>query len=323
MLNPTDPTNVNYDPLLQPGAPLLAFQMPPSSAAGTTQPDPWRQAPFMVGDYVLYSGILSKNDPTVAFNPALPLNQQTYISANTVGAPQLMIYTAPGAAPGDLTVGPAYMQLERGVIGTGPRPTTDPLTGLPADPAAIVPANAALGIAGGTIPIIDPKLNIRIVGFVTDPTQLVDIYAVDMVAGAEVPRLLGFALPDPGVAGPLPGSPPRGPAGRFVFEADKSDFQPTTRVYVVQSEHGQVQVPNQVGSIVPPQGGLMSGQYHAPMFGFIYADPVPGFPITPNNFNSQDFLRLGEGGTAGTGVSSGPLIPFPPCLSFVGDPLCP
>ena len=325
LLNPTDPTNVNYDPFLQPGAPLLAFQMPPSSAAGTTQPDPWKQAPFLVGDYVLYSGILCKNDPTVAFNPLLPLNQQTYISANTVSVPQLMIYTAPGAAPGDVSVGPAYVQMARGVVGTGPKPAADP-------PALIVggPAFTALGIVGGTIPILDPKLNTRIVGFVTDPTQLVDIFAVDInpASGSPTPRFLGSALPDPGVPGFNPGAPPKGPVGRFVFDVAKTDFQPTTRVYMVVSEHGSLPLPPQqllvcnagTCSLQTLAGsGLMSGQYQAPMFNFVYPDLVPGFPVTPNNFNSQDFLRLGEGGN----TAAGPLTPFPPCLSFVGDPLCP
>jgi len=329
MLNPTNTADPNYDPFLQPGAPLLAFSMPPSSAAGTTQPDPWKQAPLLVGDYVIYSGILCKNDPTVAFNPLAPLNQQTYISANTVSAPQLMIYTAPGAAPGDVSVGPAYLQLARGVVGTGPRPAADPVTGLPLDPAAIVPANASLGIVGGTIPIIDPKLNTRIVGFVTDPTQLVDIFAVDIdpASGSPLPpRLLGSALPDPGVPGFNPGAPPKGPVGRFVFEVDKVDFQPTTRVYMAVSEHGALPLPQQqllictAGTCSLALGaGLMSGQYQAPMFNFVYPDLVPGFPVIPNNFNSQDFLRLGEGGN----TAAGPLNPFPPCLSFVGDPVCP
>jgi cytochrome c peroxidase len=318
-LNPPIP-NVNHDPFLPVGVPMEVFAMPPSGKAGTTTPDPWKQAPFMVGDYVIYSGILAKNNPTVAFNPALPTNQQTYISANTVSATQLMIYTAPGAGPGDTSVGPAYMQLARGVIGTGPKPAAAP-------PAAIVPPNATFGVVGGTIPIGDPKLNMVLVGFVTDPTQLVDIFAADIdpTTGAETDRLLGFALPDPGIPGPTPGSLPRGPVGRFVFTVDRSDLQPTTRVYLAQSEHGQVQVPNQTGTIVPLEGGLMSGQYHAPMFGFIYPDPVPGFPIIPNNFNSQDFLRLGEGGNPTTAPTQaqGPLTPFPPCLAFTGDPTCP
>jgi hypothetical protein len=311
LTNPANTADPNHDPFLQPGAPLLAFSMPAKAAPnapGDTTPDPWRQAPFLVGDYVIYSGILCKNNPNVPFNPVTPLNQQTYISANTVSVTQLMIYTAPG----DTTVGPAYMQLARGVIGTGPRPSGSP-------PTVTVPPNAAFGVVGGTIPIIDPKTNMVLVGFVTDPSQLVAIFAADIIGGQEVDRLLGFSLPNPGVPGPLPGSPPKGPAGRFRFEVDKSDLQPTTRVYLAQSLHGQVQVPNQTGNIVPSEGGLNSGQYHAPMFGFIYPDPVPGFPVIPNNFNSQDFLRLGEGGNP----SAGPLIPFPPCLSFSGDPSCP
>ncbi len=309
---PTNPVNIldpNHDPFLQIGAPLEVFAMPAkttTNAPGDTSPDPWRQAPLMLGDYVIYSGVLYKNDPLAPINPAIAWNQQTYISANTVQATQLMIYTAPGTSD---TVGPAYVQQARGVVGTGPAPVGGP-------PFLQVPADPTLGIVGGTIPLADPKLSIRVVGFVTDTSQLVDIFAVDYdpTSGKATNRLLGFALPDPGIAGPLPGSPPRGAAGRFIFNVAKTDFQPTTRLYLAQSEHGQVQVPNQTGNIVPSEGGLISGQYYAPMFNFQFPDPVPGFPITPNNFDGQLFLSQGEGG--GNGLSTGPLTPFPPCLKF-------
>jgi len=146
-----------------------------------------------------------------------------------------------------------------------------------------------------------------ITGFVTDSTNLVDIFAVDINpgSGAETHRLLGTVLPEPGFAAG------RGNKGRFRFEVGKGNWGNRTRVYMAQSRHGTVQVPNQTtGTIHPPQGGLLSGQYHAPMFTFQFADAPPGFPIIPQNFNSMPFLTQGEGGN----LSGGPLTPFPPFL---------
>jgi len=298
------PLNTVGDPFLQPNAPLQVVTMPPSDTPGTTQPDPWKPAPLMVGDYVGYGGVLYKNDPVAQLSA--PLNQQTYISANTVGADKVEIITAPcpsGTAPCTATVGPAYVSLERMVIGAGGASIT-------------VRSNATLGIAGGTIPLPEPRNNIVIVGFVTDSTQLVDLFAVDInpTDGNETHRLLGTVLPQPG----FPGG--RGNKGRFRFEVGKGSFGARTRVYVAQTRHGTVQVPNQTqGTIHPPQGGLLSGQYHAPMFTFQFADAPPGFPIIPQNFNSMPFLSSGEGGN----LSDGPLIPFPPFCPFVGTvPTC-
>ena len=84
-------------------------------------------------------------------------------------------------------------------------------------------------------------------------------------------------------------------------------------MYMAQSRHGTVRVPNQTRAIHPPQG-LLSGQYHAPMFTFQFADAPPGFPIIPQNFNSMPFLTQGEGGNP----SKGPLTPFPPFCPLVG-----
>jgi len=296
------PANVNHDPLLQTGAPLQAFFMPASkapNAAGVSRRDPWKQVPMMIGDYVSWAGVMMKNDPNAPltpFNPALPvgpgnlpLNQQTYISANTVSADRLAVYTAPGTVA---KVGPAYVSLERMVIGNGGAPVT-------------VPPSPALGIQGGVIPLPEPKRNIVINGWCTDSTQLVDIFAVDIVNGVEQPRLLGTVLPE---AGPVPGG--KGNKGRFRFEIGKGNFLPATRMYRAQSHHGTVLVPNQTGNIVPPQGGLLSGQYSAPMFTFQFPAAAPGFPVIPNNFNIITFLTAGEGGNP----SPGPLVPFPPFL---------
>jgi hypothetical protein len=293
------PLNTTGDPFLPLGAPLTVIKMPASKAPGTTTPDPWKQAPLMVGDYVAYAGVLYKNNPTAPINPLVPWNQQTYISANTVGPDKVEIITSPctSTPPCTTTVGPAYMQLGRMVIGTG----GTPLTVLP---------NAALGIPGGNIPLPEPRNNIVVVGFVTDSTQLVDIMAVDIDpnSGNETHRLLGTVLPEPGFAAG------RGNKGRFRFEVGKGSWGNRTRVYMAQTHHGTVQVPNQTGAINPPQGGLLSGQYHAPMFTFQFPDAPPGFPIIPQNFNSMPFLTQGEGGNP----SAGPLAPFPPFCPFVG-----
>ncbi len=67
-----------HDPLLQVGAPLTSFAMPAAAApnvTGVTTPDPWKQVPFMVGDFVAFSGNLYKinpNAPVTPFNPAAP-----------------------------------------------------------------------------------------------------------------------------------------------------------------------------------------------------------------------------------------------------------
>lgn len=280
-----------HDPFLQPGAPLVAFSMPASNRPGATQPDPWKQAPFMVGDYVVYTGVLYSNNPAAPLDPTIPINRQTYISANTVESGNLMIYTAAGRPN---RVGPAYIQISgRMVIGTG-------------GSAIAVPANATLGIQGGTIPNADPRLNIDIRGFCTDSTAFVDIYAVDVnpSTGNQSLRLLGTALPDAGVAGT---PAPKGTKGRWRFTVTKGNFLPVTRAYVAVTRHGTVQLGPQVGNITPANG-LLAGQYLAPMFGFIFNEAVQGFPATPSNFNTIPFLTQGEGGN----LSAGPLTPFPP-----------
>jgi len=251
---------------------------------------------------------LYKNNPSAHIHPAVPWNQQTYISANTVGADKVAIYTAPCASGTEKctgSVGPAYMQLARMVIGTG-------------GTAIVVSPNPNLGITGDTIPLPEPRNNIVITGFVTDSTQLVDIFAADIDPGSgkETHRLLGTVLPEPGV---LVGGAGRGNKGRFRFEVGKGSFGNRTRVYLAQSHHGMVKVPNQHGTIRPPQGGLISGQYHAPMFTFQFPDAAPGFPIIPQNFDSMPFLTQGEGGNP----SAGPLDPFPPFCPVSGSPPLP
>jgi hypothetical protein len=298
-----------HDALLQVGAPLTSFTMPAKAApnpAGATTPDPWKQVPLMVGDFVAYSGVLYKIDPSAPvtpFNPGAPagpnnrpMNQQFYVSATTVTADKIEVVTAPGTVAAGQ--GPAYMVLNRGRIGTGGASLT-------------VPPNPALGIDGGTIPIVEPRRDISVRGFVTDPTQLVDVFAVDVnsTTGAETERLLGSILPE---AGP----PAMGNRGRFRFEVGAGNFLPVTRELLVKSRHGQVQLGNQTGLNHGQLAGLTTGQYQAPTFEFLIADAPPGFPVSPGNFKDFPFLANGEGpqSIGGANVTIGPLTPFPPSV---------
>ncbi|MFP5212450.1 MAG: hypothetical protein ACLGPL_03645, partial [Acidobacteriota bacterium] len=299
-LNP-GPANILHDPFLQNFAPRLTFVMPAKrqpNGAGVTTPDPWKAVPLKVGDYITFSGVLCKLTPSSPFIPYdptipvgagnLPLNRQTYISANTVRATQVAVYSASGNAA---TVGPAYVQLFTTRIGNGG-----------ADVA--VPPKPGLGILGGVIPAgAEAKTNIVIRGWCTDSTQLVDIYAVDVnAAGVATDRLLGTVLPDAG----LPGG--KGVRGRFRFEVGKGNFLPTTRSYKAVSRHGQVTLPNKSGLNGAVLAGLSTGTYTAPNFTYEFNEAPPGFPAIPLNFNDMPFLRDGEGGNP----SFGPLLPFPP-----------
>jgi hypothetical protein len=175
-----------------------------------------------------------------------------------------------------------------------------------------VPANLALGIQGGVIPIVEPKQNIVVRGWVTDASQLVDIFAVDVDpnTGVEAERLLGSVRPEPGfLAG-------KGNRGRFRLDVGKGNFLPVTRELRARTQHGSVELGDQVGLNRGALGGLLAGQYQAPTFDFQVADAPPGFPVSPSNYADFPFLANGEGPrTISNGnVTIGPLAPFPPSV---------
>jgi hypothetical protein len=258
---------------------------------------------------VIYQGNLYKLDPNssvMPFDPTQPIgptnrpmHQQFYISAYFVQAEKLEVTTAAGTVANGQ--GPAYMMLFKTKIGTGGASLT-------------VPPNPALGIQGGVMPIVEPRQNIVMRGWVTDSTQLVDIFAVDVnpTSGRETQRLLGSVLPEPGFAAG------KGNKGRFHFEMGKGNFLPVTREFLVRTRHGQVQLGDQVGlNHATNLGGLLAGQYQAPNFEYQIADAPPGFPVSPSNFNDFPFLVDGEGPRplSGATVTIGPLAPLPPSVS--------
>jgi hypothetical protein len=259
------------DPFLAAGAPLKNFQMP--APADGVFPDARQQVPMMVGDQVNYVGTIYKIDPTrtiaVADGRVVPDNTpaNTYMSAHTV-EDVLGIFTAPG-------VPPAYVFIEAFLIGSG--------------------GQALPGL------LQEASTRLTVVGFTTDPTRLVDIYAQDInpCTGQETLRLL--ATTDPATQ-PL--------VGRFVHRVLGGLFMPPTRYYVMKTRTQPAD-----GSALIAANGIATGQYLLPNFEFVIPENHRlGDPIIPGNFQDFPFLALGsgplEGPDSGTAVV-GQLDPWP------------
>ena len=254
---PLNGSSFGSDPFLAANAPLKTFTMPtPAQAdANLTLPDPRKQVPIMVGDQVNYIGTLYKINPLLADNTSA----NTYISAHTV-EDVLGIFTAPG-------VPPAYVTIEEMLIGTG-----------------------GAGIAGI---LQEASTRLTVVGFTTDPTRLVDTYAIDVnpCTGQETIRLL--ATTDP-ASDPL--------VGRFVHRVLGGDFMPATRMYVMKT---RTQALDNTGKPVPliAANGIVTGQFALPNFEYVFPENHRlGDPILPNNYQDMPFLALGQGPLDADGI---------------------
>jgi len=196
-----------------------------------------------------------------------------YISAHTIVG-NVGIYTSPGSIP-------AYIGIEVLLQGT----VSQPLANMPQE---------------GTS-------RVKVEGFTTDPTRLVDIYALDVDprSGAETERLLGTANP----AGPPV-------IGRYRFFPNSGAFTPPTREMRVVSRTmcgdpllnchlADVYEPNTIAA-----NGIIAGQYHAPNFEFIFAENLTlGDAVVPANLQDLAFLYCGSGplGTPTAG-DAGPVV---------------
>lgn len=278
------------DPFLAAGAPLKNFTMPApvlkldpltglplSPPVNTLTPDAYKQVPMMVGDQVNWIGTVFKLDPlrtvTLSDGSIVPDNTpaNTYMSVHTV-EDVLGIFTQPG-------VPPAYVTIEGFLIGSG--------------------GAAVQGI------LQEASTRVTVVGFTTDPTRLVDIYAQDInpCTGQETLRLL--ATTDPATQ-PL--------VGRFVHRVLGGDFMPPTRYYVMKS---RTQFRDAAGQPVDTlvANGIVAGQYLLPNFEFVIPENHRlGDPIIPGNFQDFPFLAQGSGPLEGFGTNSpvvGQLTPWP------------
>jgi hypothetical protein len=272
--------------------PLPTDQVPPPGPCGTiidssgasnvipctTRPD--RQAPFEIGDYIDYSGTLLV-DSNLA-NPAYA--SPYYISAHTINA-HVGIYTYPGTKP-------VYVMIESLLTGTNGLP----LNNIPQEVTS----------------------RMKMVGFTTDPSSMIDIFAMDIDKqnGAITERLLGSVNPS---------GPPV--LGRGVFFPLSGSFTPPTRnVRIVsrtlcKSKTQPCFIPPAYLDPNNPAGkyanGLVAGQYNAPNFEYIFAENLfLGDPVLPNNFQDLPFLACGSGPltTVTAGSNSpivGPLDPAP------------
>ena len=307
------------------GQPCASFVMKPLTVLGpvaarlATDPDSREQAPFMIGDYIQYSGTVIQGSQNGPLDPNTGLLTDT-ISVNTITA-NVGIFTQPNSLP-------SYITIDQFGIGSGP--------------------DVCAGVKGCA-----PRFNNGL-GFVpeevtnrmfleartTDLNSIVDIYFVDInaVTGAQTYRWLtpvtmtgeGGAIGANGllIDGGITTQQTGAQLGRARIRAVKADpnlvTAPTRYMGAavrslcdpsnINSNTTQVGANGLpvVGTSVPCVGsaifanGLQSGRYVAPQFGFIFPENViVGDPIIPNPFWMLPFIVFGEG------PGTGPLIPQP------------
>lgn len=263
---PTNPEcpEKNRPPVDSDGNGLRRFTMGSTEAVPGAQAsscettcNPNKMAPLAKGDFVTYTGVLVK-DPT---DP-----NATYISASALEA-DLGIYTEKGKDP-------AYVFIEEAIEGAG--------------------GTAFLGLdqetgPGKVVPGQNLVTRFRIVGFTTDPSRNVDVFALDpirpMAQGKFKERLLSSIQPEP-IA----------PIGRFRITVDQQVFMPPTREI-------RARIQGIAGSKIDPPAtaanGLIFGEYTAPVAEYIFPEgrvfgnkkPQPGF--IPANFEDLCFLSRG------------------------------
>ena len=233
---------------------------------------PDRQAPFEVGDYIDYSGTL-----LVEANLPGPDASPYYISAHTINA-HTGIYTYPNSKP-------VYVMIEGLLAGTNALP----LQNIPQEVTS----------------------RVHVEGFTTDPSTMVDIFAmdVDKLTGKVTERLLGSANPS---------GPPV--IGRARFLPAAGSFAPATRNMRITSRtmcNSKTQacyIPQTYSDPKNPAGkyanGLVAGQYNAPNFEYIFTENLfLGDPVLPNNFQDLAFLSCGSGPlTTATAGSNPPIV---------------
>jgi uncharacterized protein (TIGR03382 family) len=170
------------------------------------------------------------------------------------------------------------------------------------DPAYVVVDELIFGTGGTPIPGIlqDAVLSMVALGYTTDPSRLVDAYAIDTdpVTGAEGARLIATMNP---AAQIIPNF--------YATEALTSDYLPLSR---------EVRVRIRGATSTISANGFRNATYRAPVDEYVF--PVnlrAGDPLVPMNFEDFPFLACGSGPRNG-GPVVGQLAPFP--YSPVPDP---
>ena len=286
----SDPA-VKADPLIpqsnRPKDPASGFYKTiftmPAPGPGIT-PDSRLAAPFEVGDYVDYAGTLMKDgaQPSAGPMPAGGI-ASTYIAANTILA-NVGIYTFPGSNP-------AYVGIDVMLLGVGGIPTA--------------------GLAQ------EATVRTRFEGFTTDPSRLVDLYGIDVdpCSPASADRSWGTIDVDPGPpTGAVMGRWRFRPPSKVIALPPSGTFLPATR-----EMRAVLRGAYTAAAPVISGNGLITGQYRAPIFDFLFPENlgIGNIPV-PMNFNEFPFLVNGTG--AFNGVNVGQLTPFP--NATVPAPVC-
>lgn len=208
-----------------------------------------------------------KTDPTrqapimvgdnISFSGTLKIDPATgpFISAHTLVA-DVGIYTQPGSHP-------SYVVIDELLVGANATPVA--------------------GLAQ------EIKPEVRVEGFSTDPSSLVDVYSVevDPLSGLPNYRLQGTTPPTVGIL------------GRFRLKLP-TGFQgsPTREMLVVSRTVCGDNFITCLPSTTTPlhANGLLAGTYQAPVFEYIWPEgTVVGQPTVPANFQDLAFLYCGSG----------------------------
>jgi PKD repeat protein len=242
-------------------------------------------APLALGDYVSYAGTLMKDgaQPSAGPMPAAGA-AATYIAAHTITG-NIGIFTAPGTFP-------VYVATDVMLLGVG---------GLP-----------IAGLAQ------EATVRTRFEGFTTDPSRNISLWGIDVDACsvATSDRAWGTMDVDQG--------PPTGAVkGRWRFRPPQKvlslppagTYLPATRMMRSASIGAY-----SAASPVISNNGLITGQYAAPIFDFLFPENL-GIGSPPVPLNLVDFPFLVNGTFAALpGLNVGQLVPFP--AATVPAPSC-
>ncbi|HET9555391.1 MAG TPA: hypothetical protein VFP50_20670 [Anaeromyxobacteraceae bacterium] len=291
-------TNRPLDPQ---GRPQTIFTMPAPGPG--VKPDAGLMAPFQVGDYVTYSGILARDGaaPTAGL-PVLPWNvlPPLGVLASPAVSPLVAPLTNVGTAAAPATLVAAYSMVANASI----------FTFAGTNPAYVALDVTLLGVGGIAIPGFpqEASTRTRFEGFSTDPTRTISIWGVDVdpCTGVTSDRNWGSSLVDPG--------PPTGAVlGRWRFRPPSNVLtMPTAGVFLPATREVRASITGYAYGAVTP-GGLVAGQYHAPISSYIFPEPLqPGNPPIALTFNEFPFLMNGSGPWPGAGGAIvGRLTPTP------------
>ncbi|MFL6304312.1 MAG: hypothetical protein ACJ72H_12305 [Candidatus Sulfotelmatobacter sp.] len=172
------------------GGYLMNYTMPDPAIRGASDPDARVTAPFEVGDYITYTGVLMPTTPGSRPDPDQP--NSYYISAYNIVA-NVGLYTAPFSDP-------VYVTIEEILQGTGGVPNPD----FPQETTS----------------------RVRLIGFATDTTRSASIFARDTdCSGIITDRPGGWVQGMPVDPGPPVGAK----RGRIKFQPNGGPFLPPAR----------------------------------------------------------------------------------------------